>query len=206
MKEFLKTTIIGGVVFLVPVALLLAALGHALRVAVKVVQPVSSGLHLDQIGKIAGIGIVTVLAVVLLILVSFIAGLVARTKIGSRVSAWFESSFFESFPQYQTFKSVAQGLEQIESAYSGLKPALISTEGGWQIGYLLEPLENDWVAVFIPQAPTPTTGNIRYFPTGRVRILDIPMLQATEIVKNLGVGSRAALKGADLDIAGGRPR
>jgi hypothetical protein len=31
----------------------------------------------------------------------------------------------------------------------------VSIEDGWQIGYLLEQLENDWVAVFLPQAPTP---------------------------------------------------
>jgi hypothetical protein len=78
------------------------------------------------------------------------AGIIARTKIGGRISGWFEASFFDSFPKYQTFKSMAQGLEQLEGTDHGLKPALVSAEGGWQIGYLLEPLENDWVAVFIP--------------------------------------------------------
>jgi hypothetical protein len=42
---------------------------------------------------------------------------------------------------------MAEGLAHIESA-SGLKPVLVSIEDGWQIGYLLEKLENDWVAVF----------------------------------------------------------
>jgi hypothetical protein len=50
---------------------------------------------------------------------------------------------------------VAEGLAHIESA-SGLKPALVSIEDGWQIGYLIEQLENNWVAVFLPQAPTPS--------------------------------------------------
>jgi uncharacterized membrane protein len=203
MKEFLKTTIVGGVLFLVPVALLLAALGHALRLAVKITQPISSGLHLDQIGKIAGIGMVTILAVFLLFLVSFIAGLVARTKMGGLISGWFENSFFDSFPKYQTFKSMAQGLEQLESENNDLKPVLVSMEGGWQPGYLLEPLEHDWVAVFVPHAPTPMAGTIRYFPADRVRVLDIPMSTVTEIVKNMGVGSRTALRGTNLSQAGG---
>jgi uncharacterized membrane protein len=201
MKGFLKTTIIGGIVFLVPVGILLAALGHALRFVVKAIQPVSSGLHLDQIGKVAGIGIVTILAILLLVLVAFVAGLIARTRIGGRISGWFETSFFDNFPKYQTFKSMAQGLEQIEGTDHGLKPALVSAEGGWQIGYLLEPLENDWVAVFIPHAPTPMAGTIKYFPSDRVRSLNIPMSQLTEIVKNIGVGSRAALRGANLGHA-----
>jgi hypothetical protein len=45
---------------------------------------------------------------------------------------------------------MAEGLAHIENA-SGLKPALVSIEDGWQIGYLLEKLENDWVAVFLPR-------------------------------------------------------
>ena len=37
-------------------------------------------------------------------------------------------------------KSMAEGLARFESA-EGIKPAQISIEGGWPIGYLLEPLE-----------------------------------------------------------------
>jgi len=55
-------------------------------------------------------------------------------------------------PQYQVVKSMAEGLAHLESA-SGIKPALISIEGGWQIGYLIEPLENGWLSVFLPRRP-----------------------------------------------------
>jgi uncharacterized membrane protein len=94
---------------------------------------------------------------------------------------------------------MAEGLAHIESA-SGLKPALVSIEDGWQIGYLLEKLENDWVAVFLPQAPTPMSGNIMYFPISRVRPLGITMIQAMSIVKGIGAGSGAALRGVDLTL------
>jgi len=94
-------------------------------------------------------------------------------------------------------KSMAEGLAQVESA-SGVKPALVSIEGGWQIGYLLEPLESGWLAVFIPQAPTPMSGNVMYFPTDRVRPLNITMVQAMAIVKRIGVGSGEALRGVNL--------
>jgi len=94
---------------------------------------------------------------------------------------------------------MAEGFAHIQSA-SGLKPALISIEDGWQIGYLLEPLENDWVAVFLPQAPTPMSGNIMYFPAKRVRPLGITMVEALSIVKSIGAGSAAALRGVDLTL------
>ena len=96
-------------------------------------------------------------------------------------------------------KSMAEGLAHIESA-SGLKPALVSIEDGWQIGYVIEQLENKWVAVFLPQAPTPRSGNIMYLPAERVQPLGITMVQAISIVKAIGVGSGAALRGVDLRL------
>ena len=137
MKDFLKTTIVGGVLFLLPLGLVLFILSYALRLATSVARPISEALRLDQIGDLAGIGITTVIGVLLLVLVSFAAGLVARTAIGGRISGWFEGSLLSALPQYQMLKSMTEGLAQIE-ADTGIKPALISIEDGWQIGYILE--------------------------------------------------------------------
>src|SRR5277367_400937 len=144
MKEFLKTTIIGGALFLLPAALVLVILGHALRIATKAAQPVSDLLHLEQMGKVVGAVVVTAMAVILLLLVSFAAGLAARTKVGSRIRSWVEHSFLGGLPQYQMVKSMAEGVVQAEGASGDFKPVLVSSEGGWQIGYVLEPLKNGW--------------------------------------------------------------
>jgi uncharacterized membrane protein len=131
--------------------------------------------------------------------VSFAAGIVARTGVGRRITGWSETSVLGRLPQYRLMKSMAEGLAHIESA-SGLKPALVTIEDGWQIAYVLEQLENGWVAVFLPQAPTPMAGNVMYFPADRVRPLGVTMVQAISIVKALGVGSAAALRGVDLRL------
>jgi uncharacterized membrane protein len=199
LKEFLKTTIIGGTSFLLPVALVLFIFSYALRLVKRVATPISNSLHLDQLGDVAGIGAATVLSVLALVLISFAAGIVARTAVGGRLSRWSETSLLGRLPHYQLIKSMAEGLAHIESA-SGLKPALVSIEDGWQIGYLLEQLENDWVAVFLPQAPTPMSGNIMYLPANRVRPLGITMVQTMSIVKAIGVGSGAALRGVNLTL------
>lgn len=44
---------------------------------------------------------------------------------------------------------------------------LVNVEGGWQPGDQLEPLQAGWVAVFLPQAPSPRSGNILYMPAGK---------------------------------------
>jgi uncharacterized membrane protein len=202
VKEFLKTTIVGGVLFLLPLGLVLFILGYALRLATGVAQPISKALHLDQLGEVAGMGITTVVGVLVLVLVSFAAGIGARTSIGGRISGWFEDSLLRALPQYQMLKSMAEGLAQIEGD-TGIRPALISIEDGWQIGYILEVLENGWLAVFLPQAPTPMSGNVMYLEADRVRPLGITMVQAMGIVKRIGVGSGQALRGVDLTLPEG---
>jgi uncharacterized membrane protein len=202
MKAFLKTTIVGGVLFLLPVALVLLVLGHAMRLARKVAEPIASHLELERLGHFEIIGTVTIVAVLVLVLVSFGAGLIARTGTGKRISQWFENSILGGLPQYQMMKSMAEGLAEVEGA-SGAKPVLVSIEDGWQIGYLLEPVADGWVAVFVPQAPTPMSGNVMYLPAERVRPLGISMVQAMQIVKHIGAGSSAALRGIDLRLPAG---
>jgi hypothetical protein len=121
---------------------------------------------------------------------------------GKGIMRRFEKSLLGGIPQYQLMKSVAEGLARVENA-EGVKPALVSIEGGWQMGYLLESLENGWVTVFLPQAPTPMSGNVMYLPVGRVRLLGISMVTAMAIVKHMGVGSDEALRGADLTLPAG---
>ena len=197
MTAFLKTTMLGGILFLLPLAIVLMVLGYALGLASKVAQPISEKLQLDAWGTVPGVGIVTVLSALVLVLLAFAAGLVARTYTGERLTRWFEGSLLGRLPQYQMVKSMTEGLARLESD-SGIKPALVSIEGGWQMGYLLEPLENGWLSVFLPQAPTPMSGNVMYLPAERVRPLDITMVDAMSIIRRIGVGSGDALHGADL--------
>ena len=198
LREFVKTTVIGGASFLLPVAIIIFILSYAFRLVRRIAEPISHSLHLDHLVG-AGVGTVTVLSVVVLVLISFVAGIAARTAAGRRITRWSESSFLGRLPHYQVIKSMAEGLAHIEHT-SGLKPALINIEDAWQIGYLIERLEQDWVVVFLPQAPSPMSGNVMYMPADRVRPLDITMVQAMSIVKAIGVGSSAALRGVDLTL------
>ena len=196
MKEFLKATIVGGVL-ISPAGCSCASYSRSPHCDWRAGWCNRFRITFTSIGWWPASVSPTFLAVLLLIIVSFAAGIVARTNVGRRISQWFQSSFLGNLPQYQLVKSMAEGLAQIEGA-DNLKPALISVAAGWQIGYLLEPLENGWVAVFVPQAPTPMSGNVMYLPADRVRPLNISMIEARTIVKHIGIGSAAALRGTSL--------
>jgi len=199
LTELLKATMAGGLLFLLPVALIAIVLKQAIQLVEKIVRPISNYLPVEAVVGVWG---ETLLAAVVLILVSLVAGLVARTNVGRRIMRWFENSLLGGLPQYQMVKSMAEGLAHVESA-EGVDPALVSVEGGWQIGYLLEPLDNGWVTVFLPQAPTPMSGNVMYLPADRVRRLGITIGQAMALVKHIGIGSAEALGSTDLRLPAG---
>jgi uncharacterized membrane protein len=194
LKEFLKTTIVGGLLFLIPAVLLLAVLGHGMKLVGKIAAPIAAAFPVHEI---AGVAIASVVAALVLLLLAFIAGLVARTDTGRAVVRWFEESLLGGLPQYRMMKSVAEGFAQVEDA-SGVMPALVSIEGGWQVGYVLEKLHSGWVAVFLPQSPTPMSGNVMYMPEERVRMLDMTIGEAMLLIKRVGVGSADALRQVDL--------
>ena len=197
--KFLKATVAGGLLFLLPLVLVVLLVGHALKFAGKVAKPFSEFLSLDKVVGAAGEEGV---AVLMLILISIAAGLIARTGMGRNLMRWAETSFLGGLPQYRLVKSVAEGLAQIENA-EDLKPVLVQIEEGWQIGYLLESLQNNWLAVFLPQAPTPLSGNVMYLPPERVRPLAVTMVEAMAIVKRMGIGSAKVLGTTDLTIPKG---
>jgi uncharacterized membrane protein len=127
---FLKATIAGGLLFLLPLILVALLFSHAMRIAGKVAHPISEFLTLDKVAGPAG---EDGLAVLMLILISVAAGLLARTAPGRNLMRWSENSFLGGLPQYRLVKSVAEGLAQIENA-EDLKPALVNIEDAWQIG------------------------------------------------------------------------
>ena len=196
LARMLGSMVVGGLLFLLPLVLVALLLGHAIRLAGKVAKPITDTLQVDAV---IGSGGEEALAIVMLVAVSILAGLFARTKVGRTMMRWAESSVLGGLPQYQMVKSMAEGLAQVEGA-DGARPALINIEEAWQLGYVLEPLGNGWVAVFLPQAPTPLSGNAMYMPEERVRPLTITMVQAMAIVKRMGLGSTEILGRADFTL------
>jgi len=197
IKEFFKATVIGGLMFLVPVVLVLVVLGKALQFAGKVAQPIARTLPVSHMG---GVAMATLIAVAILLLIALLAGLAARTGPGRRVTHWFEESILGGMPQYRMVKSLAEGLTQLENG-TGMRPVLMRGDEGWMLGYQMEELPNGWRVIFLPASPTPMSGNVIYAEAARVQTLDLSMSEAMQLVKRLGIGSAEKLRGANLDAS-----
>jgi uncharacterized membrane protein len=86
MKEFVKPTIVGGLLFFLPVTLVLFFLGYAVGLLTSVIQWFSTSFQLGHLGAVGA----AILAILVLVLISLVAGVVARTEAGRRITSWFE--------------------------------------------------------------------------------------------------------------------
>lgn len=191
MTKFLKTTIIGGLVFLLPAALVLLVLSKAWFAAKAIAAPLS-----EKLPRVAlfGLGTASLVAILLLMLVCFVAGIFARTGLGRKMKSWVDNSMVASIPAYQVLKSMAEGMAEIESS-ANVRAALARIEDAWQPALVLEELENGLLTVFVPQAPTPMSGSVFYLTAERVKMLDVPISSVLICIRRMGLGSQALLRG-----------
>src|SRR5689334_23290071 len=102
--KLLKATVVGGLLFLLPLIIVALLLGQAVRLAGIVTQPISSLLPLDQV---IGPGGERLVAIAGLVVITIAAGFIARTHLGRSMRRSFEHSFLGALPQYQMIKSMA---------------------------------------------------------------------------------------------------
>ena len=194
MLKFLKTTLVGGVVFLVPVVIFIVLMGKALGIAQQLVDPLAKHLPIETIG---GLRMARILSVVLVVLVCFVGGLVARTGLASKLVTSLEGSVLSRVPGYALVKSICLDLLGVEEQQM-FPPVLVRFDDAWQIGFQVEVLDDGMVTVFLPDVPNPQSGSIFFVTADRVRPAGISFAAAMKGLKRAGVGFRHQLPGLTM--------
>jgi uncharacterized membrane protein len=190
LAGFVRSTLLGGVFFLMPVAMLAILLGKAMSVASKFAKPIAEALP-DEWNL--GVAKVTLLEIVMLVLVCFVAGLLARMAVAQRLVRGLESSVLSKVPAYAYFKQLTGGLLGADDL-SRHPVVLARMEGGWQIAVQVESEVNGFVTVFIPDAPNPRSGSVYMLPADQVLPAGAERGQALNCLKRFGVGTSDLLR------------
>ncbi len=132
------------------------------------------------------------IAVWLLIILCFVAGLFALGKRAKKMVSKIDDNILSHVPGYIFLKKTGQGALGI-TGMNNLKVMLAKVDDAWQIAFMTEQI-ND-VAIFIPDAPSPLSGAVYYIEKDRMRFVDILQKQALNSLTKLGFGSAAMLKG-----------
>lgn len=189
IAEFVKVTLAGGVLFLVPVVLTVILVREALKLAGKVLAPVA---RLVPAETVAGIVVADLLAVAAVLALCFAAGLFIRTQTGHTFGDRLERVVLRHMPGFTIFKSLTSGMVGLGSG-SNVAVALARIEDAWGLCFVLERHETGVFTVFVPSAPIPAAGSIYYPTEDRLQLLNVPVAEAVACIMRLGVGSRELL-------------
>jgi uncharacterized membrane protein len=199
LKPF-TTTLIGGVVFLLPLIVVLYVLGQGLALAARVVQPLVALLPFQDIG---GIAMASLAALALVLLLCFGAGLLARAAAGRTFSARFEDRLQTFYPRYSVIKAMSQGLHGA-LGQRVLKPVMVSFDDQQQVAFDMERLDDGRAVVYLPGAPDAWSGSVVLVSAERVSPLDVDAADVAKALQGLGLGLAALLQAAAPAQAGPR--
>jgi uncharacterized membrane protein len=181
-REFVTSTVVGGLFIVVPVYLALLLLLKGMKSAAGLVRPIAALLP-DWIPAEGFFSLVLVLVV------CFFVGAAVRTRTGRIVRERVEKAFFERLPGYGLLRSLTQRLAN-DGDETAWKPALVEIEEALVPAFIIEELDDGRLTVFVPSVPTRLAGAVYILARERVHPLDVPFTQAIRSVSRWGSGSK----------------
>lgn len=175
--------LVAGVLFLAPIYLTILLLLKAMKSLERVVRPLAKLMPESFPAE-------SVLSFLIVLMLCLLVGILLRTRLGQATQTRIENSLLQRVPGYETFRSMTRQLvgERQESSW---KPALAEIEDAFVPAFIVEELEDEQFAVFVPSVPTLLAGAIYILSAERVHPLDVPFTQAVKVVTRWGSGSKA---------------
>jgi uncharacterized membrane protein len=185
LTDYLRVTIIGGLLFLLPIGIIVVLIGKILGPLSKLSEPIAQRLGIDTL---AGIAMTTLVEIILFLVAAFLAGLAARTATAQSFMAWLQTGITAVLPRLSLLQGIAQSFgEQADE----LPVVLVPTDAGWTLGLLVEKQHGDWCTVYLPGSPDVFSGSISFAHSNDVRRTDMKVAQLWSLLKSHGIGSDA---------------
>jgi uncharacterized membrane protein len=181
LAEFIKTTVIGGFLVILPIYVSLLLIAKGVRVILTFIKPITGWIPVS-------LGLRHLLAFLLLGLACFLTGLIVRTGLGGRAKKALDRALLQKLPGY----SLARGLvEHLAGHDEGLSftPALAEIEEALVPALIIEELPDGSYTVLVPSVPTPMAGAIYVLSRDRVHPVDVPLAAALRVFSRWGAGT-----------------
>jgi len=188
--DFLKNMIIAGIIFFIPLVILIVILQKAFQILAVLVSPI---IKLLNITNVFGIGAEIFISIILTLFLLYMGGLLAKTTRAKTAIAKLEESLLSKIPGYEVLKKTGESFAGFETD-NKLHTVLARIEDAWQLAFLIEEIEGENYAVYIPGAPNPMSGSVYILEKERIKRTNIPMRDAMKCLRGLGVGSNKLLK------------
>lgn len=173
----------GGILFLLPVTLLIMIFAKISGFMLKISEPLSKRLP----DIFFGLDGSRVLAILLIIFICFLGGLAFRARPIRRLIGKLEGKVLSHIPGYAMFKSLAADTVGAENEQE-LKTVVVQDGDGWELGFSIEE-ENGYCAIFFPEAPKVDSGAVKILPSNLVKQIPGTTSEVKFSLKNFGKGA-----------------
>ncbi len=193
---FLKTTAIGGLIFLLPLAVIGALLGYVYNVVRVIYEPLKEHV---PVSSALGLTFLFLIAVAILLILCFLSGLAARRAIGRKFSQTIEKQLVMVFPKYAIYKDIVAGNIGGDALAPSLVPVTLRLDDMIRIGFEAGRTERGLVIVYLPGSPDPWIGSVVLAEPDRIQQLDVDFNETAAICERLGRASGKLLASANMD-------
>jgi uncharacterized membrane protein len=198
IAEFTRTTLVGGILVLLPVYFAVLLLLKALAGLTALIAPVTAQVP-------AGTEFRQLFAALIILAACFLAGLVVRTGPGGRGIRQLQRRFLERIPGYKLLRGLMTRLSGDEGA-EGFMPALVELEDALVPALIVEELPDGQFVVLVPSVPTPVAGALYILPAARVHAVSVPLTQLFKVYSKWGEGAGELVAAMKSGGSPGQPR
>jgi len=185
--QFVKTTVIGGLVVIVPLAILVFIVGDAVNTLIEATRPLTADLPFAPLVN-ALIAVLVVAAII--IAICFAAGYLLSTFWGRTAKDWLEEKVFARIPMYTTLRGLTQRFAGIEDAdYPVVEVDLYGSDSR-VLGVRVDELPDGRHMVYVPSSPMVTIGQVHILPASRVTETDLSMTETIGCLSQMGLEAR----------------
>jgi len=188
--EFFKAMLLGGILFFIPLIILIVIIQKAFQIAAVLVIPI---IKLLDMTKIFGIGVEIIISVAIILFIIYLGGLISRSSTVRRNVKKMEDALLSKVPGYDLIKNMGESFVGFEGNIS-IPTVLARIEDAWQYGFLIEEIEGEQYVVYIPGAPNPMSGSVYILEKTRIKKTNIPLKDAMKSLRGLGAGSNNLVK------------
>jgi uncharacterized membrane protein len=187
LGSFLKTTLLGGLLILVPAYFATLLTMKAVAGLIGLLAPITAMLPEELQG------LRPFIAIAIIVIVCFALGLAIRTRLGRRAVETFERRVLERLPGFTVVRGVARRISG-RSDDAMFQPVLVEIEEALTPAFIVEELPDDLFAVLVPSVPTPAAGSLFILPRARIHWVDATATEAIAVITRWGAGTSNLLK------------
>jgi len=192
--RFVRTTAIGGALFLLPLIVVGALIGQAVPVVMTIAEALRKVLP-DVFESPSGFTLLIVLAIAILLLICFAAGILARKSFGRTLAEWFEKKLLLLFPRYAILKDQMADSIGGDQIHAKMKPVLVRFDDSTRIAFETDRNDSGMVTLYLAGSPDPWAGTLAFVDSDRVEPLNVAFGDAVGLCEQLGRGSAELLTG-----------